>query len=205
MRTAAVVGSLMLLSALVACNDATGPDEAPTPLGVDFGFALGDPFNHHAQGPLSSIDSPLQSEFAVAFPDSVGGFVLVSYDADGSNLFILQGLTAATGEVACGPVEEGAACHARLFENVRIEDGIALVDGRFDLVEGTLTLTLVGPDELGGTFEARMDRTSPEGTPQSFQIVNGTVRVDYLDEQVASGGLGCLIALTGGGGACDQG
>jgi hypothetical protein len=190
------------MATLAACDDTTGPDGVPTS-GIDFGLPAG-PGSHSAQGAVASANSPLDGEFAVAVPDSVGGLVLLSYDGATSDLFILQIVDAEPGEHTCGPVEDAAPCHARLFENVRVDDGVVVVDGRFDLVEGVVTLQTVGPDRVVGTFEARLDRTDPDGGQDFILVENGTLGVEYVDEQLAKGGLACLIALTGGGETCDQ-
>lgn len=187
--------------ALVGCSDSVSDpnDPPPAPAGVDFGLAVGTPGAHHAEGTPGSSEPPLAGQFAVAVPDSLGGLVLLSYDEATSDLFILQATNAGTGEYACGPVTGDAPCHARLFENVRMEDGAVRVDGRLDLVGGSLTLNEVDPDEVAGSFDAVLERTSGDGI-ESIEVTDGTVLVDLLPGPVEDGGLWCLVELTMEGG-----
>lgn len=199
---------LMVAFALTACGSGTGPDDdAPTPVGVSFGLGEGDFGNHWGQGLPSSQGSPLADRFAVAVPDSLGGLVLVSYDDENSNLFILQmtveiaGSFAGAGVFECGPVTGGAPCHGRFFENVREEGGIVEVDGRLDIDEGTLEVRKVVPDELEASFSAEFLRTAGSGE-SGFTIINGSILVDLLEGPVENGDLACLIRLTAGATDC---
>lgn len=185
---------------LAACEDATGPG-APAPDGIDFGLAQGTFGALYADREQPSAGAPLSGEFAVALPDSIGGLVLLAYDGGTKNLFILQVNSDEAGTWTCGPVENGPACHARLFENVREEEGLVQVDGRLDLATGSLTLAEVGPEDVAGSFEAHFERTAGEGAA-SFDVVNGTILVDLLEENVENGGLLCLVELAVGGTSC---
>lgn len=197
-RSKWILASLALT--LAACEDGTGPG-TPAPDGIDFGLAQGTFGALYADRDQPSAGAPLSGEFAVAAPDSIGGLVLLAYDDGTKNLFILQVQSAEGGTYACGPVENGPACHARLFENVRDEDGLVQVDGRLDLTTGSLDLGEVGPDDVTGTFQAHFERTAGEGG-QSFDVANGTILVDLLDESVENGGLLCLVQLAVGGTTC---
>lgn len=193
---------LLVAFALTACDDGTGPDDdGPTPIGVDFGLAVGDFGNHHAEGRPSSQGSPLDGQFAVAVPDSLGGLVFLSYDDQSSNLFILQVTSATTGTFDCGPVTTASPCHGRFFENVSEEGGMVQVDGRLDIDEGTLELREVGPDEVEGSFSAELVRTAGSGQ-SSLTVVNGSILVDLLEGPVENAGLACLIRLTAGANDC---
>lgn len=192
-----------LALALTACSDGTGPGQ-PTPDGIDFGLAQGafGAFYADRQGP--SAADPLTGEFAVAVPDSVGGLVLLAYDAGASNLFILQVAADGEGSYMCGPVESGAACHARIFENVREVNGLVQVDGRLDLTTGSLTLSEIDAASVAGSFQAHFERTSGEGEA-SFDVAHGTILVDLLPGSVEDAGLQCLVVLAVGGTSCSGG
>lgn len=192
--------ALTTVVTLAACDDGTGPD-APAPDGIDFGLAQGAVGAFYADRQAPSATDPLASEFAVAVPDSLGGLVLLAYDGGTKNLFILQVREAEVGSYTCGPVENGPACHARLFENVREVEGVVQVDGRLDLVTGSLTLNQVGSTSVAGTFQGNFDRTAGEGE-DGFDVVNGTILVDRLPGTVEGGSLACLVALAMGGTTC---
>jgi hypothetical protein len=192
---------LTLTLAVAACSDGTGPDQAPAPAGVDFGLAEGSNGAFYADARQPSAADPLEAEFAVAVPDSLGGLVLLAYDGGTRNLFILQMNDDGVGTYACGPVEDGPACHARVFENVREEGGVVEVDGRLDLTSGSLTLSEVGASVLTGAFEAHFERTDGTGEA-SVDVFNGTIAVDLLPGFVENAGLLCLVELSGGGTSC---
>lgn len=189
---------LLVAFALTACDEGTtAPDDgAPTPIGVDFGLAVGDFGNHHGEG-LPASGAPLAGGFAVAFPDSLGGLVVLSYDDRSSDLFILQVSSATPGTFDCGPVTTGSPCHGRLFENVREVGEMVQVDGQLDITEGTLELREVGPDDVEGSFSASLVRTAGSGE-SSLTIINGSIFVDLLEKPGESGGLACLIRLAMG-------
>lgn len=197
------IAPLLLIVALSACgDDATSPtDDAPAPDGISFGMEEGTFGALYADRQLPSAEAPLADEFAVAVPDSVGGLVFLGYDGGTSNLFILQVSSTSAGTFACGPVTAAAACHARLFENVREEGGLVEVDGRLDLTTGSLTLSEVGPDVVTGAFEAHFERTVGEGG-ETIDVVDGTILVDLLPGPVEGGSLGCLVKLATGGTSC---
>lgn len=198
-RTSARLSALAMGVALVlaACTpDATQPGDDPG-LGVDFGVAAGTPGAHKAQGDPASTGDILGSEFAVALPDSVGGLVVVSYDAESSDLFILQVQAVTAGTYACAPVTEGPPCHGRFLENVRTEGDQLLVDGQLDVIEGSIDLLTVGPDRLTATFQARLERSFGDGEPVEIVVQDGTIDVPWVAQGLTDGRLTCLIGLTG--------
>lgn len=198
----AVLAMISMTVILAGCTiDSTEPPPPPTSSGIDFGMERSAEGSHMAEGTLSADDAPLEGEFAVAVRDSLDGLVFVSYDAEAANLFILQVRERVSGEYACGPVELGAACHGRLFENVRLEDGNVHVDGRLDVTSGLIGLTVSGT-RVTGTFEAEFARTYPEGGGPGFAIDNGTVAVELLPGTLENAGLDCLIRLAGSAESC---
>lgn len=202
MKIRALPWLALLALALGACAETpTADGDAPAPDGIDFGLAAGTAGAHYADRSLPAEGAPLAGEFAVAIPDSLGGLVLLSYDQETSDLFILQVAEMEIGTYGCGPVEEGSTCHARLFENVREEGGIVEVDGRLDLATGSLTLGGVGPDDVRGSFQAHFERSAGEGTP-SIDVFHGTILVYLLEGPVESGGLACLVELAAGATDC---
>ena len=194
--------------ALGACDDGVGPDPTPDPFrGVDFGIEEGAAGAHTAEGAPGTSAAPFDEGFAVAVTgaavaDSLGGIVLLSYDRESSDLFILQVDSDDPGAYACGPVETDAPCHGRILENVRLEGGVLSLDGRFDITEGRLTLETVGPEQLTGVFEARLERTHPASVEETLVIAAGRIAVDLLGGELTNGTLECVLALASGQTSC---
>jgi hypothetical protein len=143
----------------------------------------------------------LNSEFAVARPDSVGGFAIISFEPMGTgvgNLFVLQA-PRQTGTYECklfaGP------CHGRLIIGVR-DGNTTSVERYFHVSEGSLTVTEIGPTRLKGTFRLTLEATDEE-PDNRIEIENGTIDVPYIESQVTDGALQCLLSLVGvGQGSC---
>ena len=193
---------LTLTLTAAACSDSTGPNEQiPAPDGIDFGLAEGTFGALYAAGQLPAAAGPLGAEFAVAVSDSLGGLVLLAYDGGTRDLFILQVNDDAVGTYTCGSVETGPDCHARVFENMRAEDGLVEVDGRLELTSGSLTLSEVEESAVTGSFEAHFERTDGAGGA-SYDVLNGTIDVDLVPGFVENADLLCLVQLTGGGTTC---
>lgn len=197
MRGTRFVWALLGGLALSGCDDGgTAPtsDTPPAPPGVDFGLAADRFGSHSAKGVPSSPEKPLQGEFAVAVPDSLGGLVILSYNDATSHLFILQVASTAEDGYQCGTVSTAPPCHARFFENVREVEGVVRVDGRLDLETGGLTLIEVREDVVLATFRGQFVRTAGAGEP-TFTVTDGTIDVDLLEGPLPSGGLGFLVDL----------
>jgi hypothetical protein len=197
MRSRIIV--LVVLVTAGCGSDATGPGESRA--GIDFGIdgvgahtAVGNP-QPDASGTI------LNSEFAVARPDSVGGFAIISFEPTGTgvgNLFVLQA-PRQTGTYECtlfaGP------CHGRLIIGVRDGNTIS-VDRYFHVISGSLTVTEIGPARLKGTFRLTLEANDDEPDDR-IEIENGTIHVPFIESQVTDGALQCLLSLVGiGQGTC---
>lgn len=199
MRSKAVIVLGAMLIAAACGNETAGPDETRT--GVDFGIdgvgghsAVGNP-QQHASGTI------LNNEFAVARPDSVGGFAIISFEPTGQsegNLFILQA-PRETGTYECR--EFALPCHGRLFLGVR-DGNTTSAERFFQVTDGSLTVTQIGPDRVKGMFQLTLEAS--DGLPDSRIVVeNGTIDVPFVDSQVTDGSLQCLLSLVGvGQGTC---
>jgi hypothetical protein len=184
-----------------ACDaDSAGPEPRPD-AGVHFtgGTAI-----YAANGsPAVQADGDLlNEEFAVARPDSVGGFAVISFDPTGGdvgNLFVLQA-PRSTGSVACG-LFTGEPCRGVYVVGVR-PGSPQTVDRRFFITAGSVTVTQVGPDRLRGTFAITLE--AQDGLPDaSLTVENGTIDVPYVGDEVTDGALVCLLSLIGiGDGPC---
>jgi hypothetical protein len=182
-----------------ACDsDTTGPD--PQSEGVS--FTVGSIGQHTARGtPHVAGGDVLNSEFAIARADSVDGFALISFDPTGNdvgNLFVLQAPRSGTPDqdgsltFACGL---GHPCHGRFVVGVKAGNTLT-ADRWFEISEGTVRLTQVGPDRLKGTFSVTFQALDdqPGGT---ITVENGTIDVPYSADQVTDGALECLLAIVG--------
>jgi hypothetical protein len=200
MRTSATATGLLALALAMAACDTDVQAPGPTSVdGVDLAFDHQTYGSHAASGNVAASGSPLASEFAVAVNDSLGGLVVLSYDADSRGLFILQTATRATGTYTCLGVETGGPpCHGRYLHNVRVEDGLMRVDAHLELSSGTLVLKQVGGGVLRGTLDARLDPVAGEDSDPLI-ITDGVLDVRYIAEELEDGRLHCLIGLTGGG------
>lgn len=196
---------MIALMSVGGCGEAsTGPGSEP---GEQDGmtFVLADAPSQVAYGAAglpAASGGVLDQPFAVAVPDSLGGLVLIGYDAQRSDLLIMQVGSTAADSYECGPVTAGAPCHGRYFENVRMSDGVVEVDGRLDLSTGTLVLEGTGSGRVTGSFDGTLERSSGTG-PGPLIIQQGRIDVPLLDPMLARGGLDCLIRLTTGETPCE--
>jgi hypothetical protein len=153
-----------------------------------------------AAGTPSAGGDLLDTPFAVARADSVGGIVLIGFDPRGDvgDLFVLQAPRSA-GTFACA--DGGAPCHGRFITGVTIESTAAF-DRYYSVVSGSLMLTQIGPDRMRGTFDLKLaDGSSPGDT---LVVDAGVVDVPYVSDEVTNGALRCLLSLVGiGTGSCD--
>lgn len=192
---------LLLSTAMGAagCESTSAPPDSNP--GISFTAEGG---TRYAASGIPQGGGPLSSEFAVAQPDSVGGFSVVSLEVTQSgskgNLFVLQARPRGTGTFQC--TEDGhTGCHGRYI--VGVHGGTtATYDRWFTLVQGVLTITQLGPDRVRGTFTGTFEANDdqPGG---SFDVQDGEIDVPYVDNEVTSGAVGCLLSLVGiGQGSC---
>lgn len=199
-RSSTLAAATTALFAAACQGDSTGPGPGPDP-GVHF---TGGSATYAATGsPAVQADgSVLNQQFAVARPDSVGGFAVISFDPTGDdvgNLFVLQA-PRSTGTVACGFLG-GEPCRGSYIVGVR-NGSTATAERRFYITAGSVTVTQVGPDRLRGTFSVTFE--AQDGLPDpSFTVEDGTIDVPWVDDEVTDGALGCLLSLVGiGQGSC---
>lgn len=196
----------LVLFTLGACGEGPAEPSAdpqdPEFEGVDFGIPEGTAGAHSAAGEPADVDSLLDREFAIAMPDSLGGLVIVSYDEDTRNVFILQVRSADPSDYACGTITSAMPCHGRYLEGVRDEDGGIQVDGRLALTTGDVTLDEVGPERLTGSFAGLLERTDGSGT-DAIEIEDGRIDVDYRTDPLMGESLTCLIQLMVDGTSCE--
>lgn len=199
-RSFTFTAAAVALFAAACDGDSAGPDPGPD-AGVRFDggtaiYAANGTPTVHADGDL------LNEEFAVARPDSVDGFAVVSFDPTGSdvgNLFVLQA-PRSTGAVACG-LFTGEPCRGVYVTGVRPASP-QIVDRRFFITGGSVAVTQVGPDRLRATFAVTLE--AQDGLPDATLTVdNGTIDVPWVADDVTDGALVCLLSLVGiGDGSC---
>jgi hypothetical protein len=204
-ETRAMNRRLMLLAFTIisaaVCESTSEPPGTQLDPGVAFTANGGSRYS--ASGtPQSQV--PLSGEFAVGQPDSVGGFAIVSLEVTqtGShgNLFVMQANPRQTGTFECGEPGQ-SACHGRYIVGVR-DGATSNYDRWFTLVEGTLTITQFGPDRVKGTFTGTFEANDNQPNP-SFNVQDGAIDVPYVNDEVTSGAVGCLLSLIGvGNGSC---
>ena len=190
------------IAATAALLGACASDEPAGP-GAEFDegvhFAQTSGVAHSASGsPSGSNGSLLNAEFAVAREDSVGGIVIMSYDASAGgagNLLVLQApRQATTFECAI----HGTECHGRVISLITTEDGSIGAARYYHLSSGNLTMTEVGPERLRGTFAGTFTANDDEA-PASF-TAEATINVPYIaysPDDPFGGSYACLLAMIG--------
>lgn len=200
MRSIVMVLAAAAGFAAAACSDPTTP---PLPQGGD-GLQFTDEQGHQfaAVGYPGFTDGSVDaSTFAIAFPDSVGGLVISSFDANEGtrgDLFILQLTENRTGDFpVCG---SSHPCHGRLLVGI---DAANLSDVReaWELTSGSVTITSIGGGTLAGTF-TEFVYTRSHDSGETRRVSSGSFEVPLLDEQQARGAMECFLASATGG-SCD--
>lgn len=188
------------LIAAAGCSDPTVPSPPDASEGLQFTDDRGREFASVGYPNFSggALDA---SDFAVAFPDSVGGLVISSFEAtEGSrgNLFILQLTENRTGNFdSCGVV--GEECHGRLLLGIDA-DNVVDVDETWTLVGGAVSITQNAGAEVIGTFT---DLIFEGPDAESDLVVSaGSFSVPLLAENDGRAILDCFLTQATGG-TCD--
>ena len=187
---------LVVLAVLAACEDAVAPGGEIFE-GVAFTWDGGG--EHRSSGPPSFEDGAvLSGEFAVAFPDSVGGLVMASFhprEGTKGNLFILQLVERGTGTF--GPCGTSQECHGRFLEDLDPED-LSVLPGYWEITDGSVTIDVDGPGRLRGSFTDFV-LSGPGDAGGVREIEEGTFDVPLLGAEQGADIMRCFIRrLTGG-------
>ena len=195
MRRRYVVVPLALAVALSACAEATGPNGEE---GVRLAFDDG--ASHVAAGdPTFGAGGLEAATFAIAFPDSVGGLVITSFQLTGEttgDLFVLQAGTFAEGEY--GPCQVGGECHGRILEGIDPEN--LQVAAYWEMTGGTLSVDEIGGDRIRGRLtDLAYERSDDRAT---LVVESGTFDLPLLSQEEGVAIMQCfLYRVTGG--SCD--
>ena len=188
---AGAVAAMLFVTAACESDRPTAPNEGTD--GVTFEI---DGVQHSASGTMASgdIETVLKSEFAVANPDSLEGFAVVSYQPgpNGGDMFVIQG-PRQTGTFECSL--HSGPCHGRFIADITFS-GESLTGTYYHIATGTLTVTEVGPNRLKATFNAKFARHdgSDEG---AFTVQNGSIDVPSAPDSVTDGSCSCLLSRIG--------
>jgi hypothetical protein len=190
----------LLGCALLAGCDSDNINEPDAPPGIRFDQSGARTGAYAAAGePADDPGAILRSQFAAAFPDSVGGLVIIGYQPTSQgkgDLFILQAPREAKS-FEC--TFYSTPCHGRLLAGVTGSDH-ATVERWFAIVSGSLRLNQIGPERVRGTFDVTLESQDGQST---MSVKNGTFDVRYHSRPVTDGALACLLSLTGAGvGSC---
>jgi len=160
----------------------------PQAAGHELSFTWEDGVPYEAYGDPAFAGGALTlSTFATAFPDSLGGLVITSFEVTApqnsgvayGDLFVLQLASAHTGSF--GPCGTTDACHGQLLEGFLTSD-LQTHGPVWSVVGGTVQVDSLGPDHLQGNFSdlvlQRQDsvaanRTIPSGTFDLKPVSNG--------------------------------
>lgn len=193
-RFGVVLPALVVASAVASCGDGTGPEASA---GVRLAFDDG-AFHEAAGDPTFSAGGLETATFAIAFPDSVGGLVITSFqltEGTRGDLFVLQVTAFAEGEYGpCGP---GAPCHGRILEGF---DPEALeVQAYWEMTGGSVRVDALGERVSGSLSDAAYARV---GDGATLGIESGTFDLPLLTQEEGVAIMECfLIRATGG--SCD--
>ncbi len=211
---------LLAVLASAACDDPATPGSMAA-TGVNFTY-LGGP-SYAADGvPDFEGGDVGAGTFAIAFPDSVGGLVLSSFqkgDGTRGDLFILQLTVERTGDFGpCGVRRDshgevvalaervggtgsrswiGGDCHGRLLENIDAEN-LQSLDAAWEIASGIVQVTEAGPERVVGSFKG----LTLAGDDGFRTIDSGTFDLPLLSAQQGVDIMQCFLTrLTGG--SCD--
>ena len=189
-----IVIGITLAALLAACEEATAPEAAFD--GLAFVWDGGS--EHRSRGtPSFQSEGVLSGQFAVAFPDTVGGLVLASFhprEGRRGDLFILQVTERGVG--VTWPCAPSSQCHGRFLEDVDPED-LSVVPQAWEITDGRVSIEVDGPDRVRGRLTDLV--LSVPGDEPGREIEEGTFDVPLLSGEDGADIMRCFLRrLTGG-------
>lgn len=183
---------------LLACDDATGPGDAPS-VGFDYAGALEGRFSSEAGPPVLSVEGvPEFGEWTLAAAgDSVGGVVVSGFRVsdETGDLFVLQLTERRTGSFTCGI---GLECHGRILFGIPDHAGLppAQAERWFEITSGTVELGRAEGARLVGTFSFTARDEGGTG-PNELTVEDGSFDLP-LEAQAAGRSILCFGATAAG-------
>lgn len=194
--TLAAIGAV---ASLAACSDTTGP-ESPLPSSLELSYADGGTYRASGE-PVFDGGDLSAATFATAFPDSVGGYVISSFQmTSGSrgDLFILQLTDRETGDH--GPCGTGASCHGRILEDFDA-DQLTTLGTYWEIISGTVQIEQSGPDRLVRAF-TDLTLQAQDSTAEERTVDSGTFDLELLSDEEGTAAMQCFLARTSGAVGC---
>lgn len=181
----------MVVAGMAGCSDGTGPRAEGDPSGVE--FSTGAEVAFSAAGlPELTGDRPAAVDFAVAFPDSLGGLVIAGFEVVAGtrgNLFVLQLADVASGEF--GPCGISSVCHGSLLVDMDPEY-VTVVRESWALSAGRVTVSSVSGSRVTGSFEG-FRYIGPNHEETFLEIGGGSFDVPLLDEKATRLAMECFV------------
>ena len=182
--------------AATGCGDPTTPT-TDTRAGIQLSLGQG---QFSSAGYPSFSDNDVDADdFAVAFPDSLGGLVLAGFRLDAGtrgDLFILQLVELRTDEaITCGTTND---CHGRMLFGIDAAN-VADIDEISTLTNGSVTITHANSATVAGTFQGFV--FTGDGGAQ-LPASDGDFEVAVLSESQGRDIMTCFLARATGG-MCD--
>lgn len=182
--------------AAAGCADPTTPTPDDTD-GIQLTLGAG---QFSSAGYPSFSDNDVDADdFAVAFPDSLGGLVIAGFQLDEGtrgDLFILQLVELRTGEaIPCGTMND---CHGRVLVGMDAAN-VADFDEVWTLENGSVTITHANSTTVTGTFQGFV--FTGDGGAQ-LPASGGSFEVSVLSEVQGREIMTCFLARATGG-TCD--
>jgi hypothetical protein len=191
-RIPTLLVTIATAAALAGCSEAAGP-ESPGD-GLDFSWEGG---AHHAAGLPSFSGQEIEPEtFAIAFPDSVGGLVVASFELEEGtvgDLFILQLVQRATGTFTCGL---GHDCHGRILEGIDAAN-LQSVETYWEIESGSVTVETLTADRVAGHFDDLLLVAGDAGPTRT--VDSGTFDLELLSEADGVDIMRCFLTRVTGG------
>ena len=188
------VVALLLATALAGCDEGTAP--VPDGEGLHFTFDGG---AHNGAGMPAFTDGEFAGEtFAIAFPDSVGGLVLASFERKSGtvgDLFILQLTRREAGDF--DPCGTGHECHGRLLDGLDATD-LQSLEAAWEVTAGTTIVEELTEQRVVGGFRSLLLVRQDGGTTRS---IDGTFDLPLLSEAEGVDIMKCFLTRVTGG-AC---
>lgn len=192
----APVFALAGLLALAACGDPVNP---PPRGGEGIALSFSDGGSYQTEGAPQITGGELDAaDFAIAFPDTVGGLVIATFkktEGTRGDLFILQ-LVQRRTEVFnhCGLAGD---CHGRILEGI---DAANLWDLEefWEITEGSVTMEEAGPERVVGTVKDLTLTLLNDGTT-TRTIQEGSFHLALLSEGEGVAVMECFLTRVTGG------